>query len=148
MRMKLNMLLISIALGTFITGCSKSDDDPANSTGVTVAGVQNSLQAGTWRITYFWDTDHDETNNFSGYHFTFFTTGSIMAMNTTEHIQGTWSVGTDDSKVKLNIAFTSPPNFAELTEDWQVIENTPTRVKLQHISGGYGGTDFLTFEKD
>ena len=145
--MKLKMLLISIVLGTFITGCSK-DDDTANSTGITVAAVQNSLQAGTWRITYFWDTDHDETNNFSGYHFTFFTAGTIMAMNATEHIQGTWSAGTNDSKVKLNVAFTSPANFQDLTEDWHVTEHTSTRIKLQHISGGYGGTDFLTFEKD
>src|SRR5829696_7369837 len=146
--MRTNMLLIAIAMGTILTACSKDDDNSADNSGISVAAVQNSLQAGTWRVTYFWDKDHDETSNFSGYHFTFFTAGTIMAMNTTEHVQGTWSAGTDNSKVKLNLAFTSSSNFQDLTEDWQVIERTATRIKLQHTSGGYGDTDFLTFEKD
>lgn len=146
--MRIKILSLAIILAILLSSCSKDDDNNAGNAGLTAESVQNTLREGTWRVTYFWDTDHDETSHFAGYHFSFFTAGTIMAMNTTEHIQGTWSAGTDDSKVKLNLAFTSPPDFQELTEDWHVIERSAGKIKLQHISGGNGGTDVLTFEKD
>jgi hypothetical protein len=55
---------------------------------------------------------------------------------------------TDDSKVKLVLSFATPANFVEISDDWQVIERTDSRIKLQDLSGGNGGTDYLTFEKN
>jgi len=55
----------------------------------------------------------------------------------------------DDSPnndLDFNIAFASPANFSELTEDWNILEKTATKIRLVRISGGNGGTDNKTFE--
>jgi hypothetical protein len=110
--------------------------------------VSNTVTSGTWRITYYWDTDHEETSNYSGYSFTFATGGVLTAVKTGSTVTGTWSTGTDDSKTELVIAFASPASFVEISDDWEVIENTSTKIRLQDVSGGNGGTDLLTFEKN
>jgi hypothetical protein len=38
--------------------------------------------------------------------------------------------------------------FDELNDDWHIIEETSTKIRLQDVSGGSGGTDLLTFEKN
>jgi hypothetical protein len=48
----------------------------------------------------------------------------------------------------LFLSFTTPANFAEISDDWQVTERTAARIKLQDLSGGNGGTDYLIFEKN
>lgn len=45
--------------------------------------------------------------------------------------------------------FSSPTVFAdELTDDWDIISYTDTKIQLVDVSGGNGGTDYLTFEKN
>jgi hypothetical protein len=48
----------------------------------------------------------------------------------------------------FNIAFTAPANFLELTYDWDIQSRTDTKIELIDVSGGNGGTDYLTFEKN
>jgi predicted nucleotidyltransferase len=60
--------------------------------------------------------------------------------------------GDDNSKgefddIDFNIAFSSPSDFEELSEDWEIISQTATKIELRHVSGGGGGTDLLTFGK-
>jgi hypothetical protein len=138
-----NIILLALLM-TIGISCSKDDD---NST-ITPDNVSNTVTSGTWRITYYWDTDHEETSNFSGYSFTFATGGVLTAVKTGSTVTGTWSTGTDDSKTELIISFASPANFVEISDDWEVIENTSTKIRLQDVSGGNGGTDQLTFEKN
>ncbi len=116
---------------------------------LTNDAVINTMQSGTWRISYFNDNGTDETHHFTGYAFTFNTNGTVTAANGANTYNGTWSVTTDSSgKVKFNLAFAAPPAFEELTEDWEVVSRTSTRIELKHVSGGGGGTDFLTFLKN
>lgn len=35
-----------------------------------------------------------------------------------------------------------------LSDDWDVLERTDTKIRLIDVSGGNGGTDYLTFEKN
>lgn len=129
-----------------ITACSKKDD---NSSNISETAVSNTITAsGNWRITYYYDTDHEETVNYNGYAFTFASNGTLTATKTGTTINGFWSTGTDDSKTKLNISFTTPPAFAELSDDWHVVERTDTKIRLEDVSGGGSGTDYLTFEKN
>ena len=139
-----NILLFALLM-TFGIACSKDDD---NSSSITPDNVSNTVTSGTWRITYYWDTDHEETSSYSGYSFTFATGGVLTAVKTGSTVTGTWSTGTDDSKTELVIGFASPASFVELSDDWEVIENTSTKIRLQDVSGGNGGTDLLTFEKN
>ena len=140
-----NLFFILMAFGIFLLACN-NDDDPV--TTITPTDVNNTLASGTQRITYYWDTDHQETANFSGYNFIFGAGNVLTATKTTSTATGTWSSGIDDSKVKLFLAFATPASFAEISDDWHVIERTATRIKLQDVSDGSGGTDLLTFEKN
>ena len=38
--------------------------------------------------------------------------------------------------------------FEEISEDWNVISRTATKIELKHVSGGDGSIDYLTLEKD
>ena len=137
------ILLVSTIL--LALSCSKDDNSTA---AISPTTVTNTLVSGSWRITYYWDTDHDETTSFSGYSFTFSAGNILTATKTGSTVNGTWTTGTDDSKTKLMLDFSAPASFIEISDDWHVIERTDTRIKLQDVSGGGGGTDYLTFEKN
>jgi hypothetical protein len=138
-------LFVLISLITVLFSCKKDNDSNDNSLSTT--NVNSTVTAGTWRVTYYWDTDHEETNNYANYAFTFGANSVLTASKTGTTFTGTWATGTVDSKVKLIVNFTSPASFVEISDDWHVIERTDTKIKMQDVSGGNGGTDLLTFEK-
>ena len=148
-KQRIVLLLVTV----FFLSCS-SDDSSSTGTN-SISSVTSVVGSGTWKITYYFDTDKDETSNFSGYNFTFGSNGVLTATNGTLTQTGTWSVtdsNSDDdnsiSDLDFNIAFTSPATFLELTDDWEIIERTSTVIKLKDVSGGNGGTDYLTFTKN
>jgi hypothetical protein len=137
-------LLILIAIA-----CSED-----NSSSNSKSDVVNTATSGIWRITYFYDTDSDETANFTGYAFTFGASDVLTATKGSTTQTGIWSVSDSNSNddsiddLHFNIAFTIPPDFEELSDDWDIIEYTSTKIRLVDVSGGSGGTDYLTFEKN
>ncbi len=130
--------------------CSSDSSSTSNST----ADVVNIVNTGTWRVTYYYDTDHEETSAYTGYTFTFGPSNVLTATNGSTTNTGTWSVldsnSNDDSISDLDftIDFSSPAQFAELSDDWEIMEKTATLIKLRDVSGGNGGTDYLTFTKN
>jgi len=135
---------IFIATLLLFGSCNKKDD---SSSTISPTVVTNIVVSGSWKITYYWDTNHDETSAFNGYSFTF--TGNVVtAVNGGSTVTGTWTTGTDDSQTKLILGFSSPASFLEISDDWHITEVSNTRIKLQDVSGGNGGTDYLTFEKN
>lgn len=145
-------LLVSFSLMS--STCSSSDDDDGGSNNnQNQQELVNIAQSGNWIITYFYDTDSDETNDFNGYTFTFADSGVLTATNGSNTVTGSWSVtnssSNDDSSNDLdfNLSFASPADFAELTDDWDIITYSSTIIELIDVSGGNGGTDYLTFER-
>lgn len=150
-------LKIRITVLTFLVGllvivsCTKDDDNPTN---IIQNQVQSSIQSDTWRITKFIDSGNDETNDFTGYNFTFNSSGVLNANNGTNNHDGTWSItdsnSNDDSQddLDLNINFNLSNDFEDLNDDWDFISQSSTKIELIHISGGNGGTDYLTIEKN
>jgi len=130
--------------------CSKDDDSPMSIQSL----VQTNVQSGTWRITKFIDSETDETNHFTGYSFRFYSTGVLNANNGTNNFDGTWSItdsnSDDDSQDDLdfNILFNLTNDFEDLNDDWDFISHSSTKIELIDVSGGNGGTDYLTFEKN
>lgn len=149
--------LISILSLVFVLNVASmcSDNDDSNST-ADPTPVINTVSQGTWRITFYEDSGVNETTNYSNYIFTFGANGVLTAVNTNTYT-GSWSVtsdnSTDDSPsndLDFNILFTapSPATFVDdLSDDWDIISYTSTKIELVDVSGGNGGTDYLTFEK-
>lgn len=146
MQIMKKLLIVFSLLGLFgISACSNDDDVDLTP---TPGNVSSSLQSGTWRITYYWDSDHEETSSFTGYNFTFGSSNIVTAVKTGTTVPGTWTTGYDDSKVKLYLDFVSPADFVEISDDWHVLERTDIKIRMEDVSGGGSGTDYLTFEKN
>ena len=134
-----------------LVSCKKDDSSPNNNIRTT---IQSNVQSGNWRITKFIDSGTDETNFFTGYNFTFNSSGVLNANNGTNNYDGTWSITdnnvSDDSQDDLdfNIIFNLTNNFQDLVNDWDFISQSSTKIELIDISGGNGGIDYLTFEKN
>lgn len=128
--------------------------DGIRSNNSTQNQVQTNTQSGTWRITKFIDSGTDETNHFAGYRFTFLSSGVLNANNGTNDYNGTWSItdsnSNDDSigDLDFNINFNLTNDFSDLNDDWDFISQSSTKVELIDVSGGNGGIDYLTFEKN
>jgi hypothetical protein len=143
-------LLLCLAGIIALTSCSNSSDPVLNNTPI---GVQNTVQTGSWRITSFVDKGNDETSHFSGYTFNFGSNSVLTSTNGSSSFTGTWSItdnnSNDDniSDLHFNIQFNLTNDFKSLNEDWQMVSRTSTRIELTHVSGGNGGTAYLTFEK-
>jgi hypothetical protein len=152
-KIKFSLVLVMLFVLTTSSMCS-NDDNGANQSVNTPTAVVNIVNNGTWRITYYYDTDTDETSSFTGYNFTFGANGVLTASNGTTNYTGDWSVtdsnSNDDtiSDLDFNIAFSSPAQFFELSDDWEIIEKSSTLIKLKDVSGGNGGIDYLTFTKN
>ena len=137
-----------------ITMASCTNNDIPNSNINTPTSIINVVNNGTWRITYYYDTDHEETNNFNGYNFTFGANNILTASNGAITNTGTWTItdsnSNDDnlSDLDFNISFGNPAQFVEISDDWEIIEKSNTVIKLKDVSGGNGGIDYLTFTKN
>ncbi|SDS19326.1 hypothetical protein SAMN04515667_1619 [Formosa sp. Hel1_31_208] len=150
-------VMLSFTLMSF--NCSGDDDSPnPNDNSEQIVQIENTAESGTWRIANFNDSGQDETSDFTGYDFTFNSDGSLIATNGTTTLTGTWSV-TDDSSsddsssdddIDFNIFFPVPEtnDFEDLNDDWDIVSTSSTQIALIDISGGNGGTDILTFEKN
>jgi hypothetical protein len=143
-------LIYFIGIITF-TSCKKNEDNPISN---IQTQIQNNVQDGTWRIAKFIDSGNDETNHFTGYNFTFFSNEVLNANNGTNNYDGSWSItdsnSNDDSQNDLdfNINFNLTNDFEDLNDDWDFISQSSIKIELIDVSGGNGGTDYLTFERN
>ena len=132
-----------------ILSCSSNDDDSSN--GNNNGGSTTTVVVdGTWKVTLFQEDNNNQTNHFTGYAFDFESTGVLNAVNGIMTQTGTWNNGGDDSGNKLNINFPTAADdtpFEEISEDWQILTKTTTKIELKHVSGGDGSVDLLTFQK-
>jgi hypothetical protein len=124
-----------------ITSCKKDEKiSPSNSSTV--------LQDTNWKVTLFSEDGVNETSYFSGYTFDFMDGGVVKATSGSNTVNGTWATRDDSGKTKLDLNFDDVNNFDELDEDWEILTQSSTKIELKHVSGGNGGTDLLTFEKN
>lgn len=153
--MNFRFKLVGLFLFTVLLGsCSEDDNDNTNPPTNIKTTIEANVQKGTWRITKFEDSGDDETNHFTGYNFTFKASGVLNASNGTNNNDGTWSItdsnSSDDSEDDLdfNINFNLTNDFEDLNDDWNIISQSATKIELIDESGGDGGTDYLTFQKN
>lgn len=142
----LYFVAIGFILSSMLASCSKDDVKTKNE-------ITDDMTSGTWKITYFNDSGDDETSNFTAYTFEFNENGDLKANSSSNNYTGSWSVtdsnSDDDSSDDLhfNIQFNLSNEFEDLNDDWDILEHTESKLRLEDVSGGNGGTDLLTFEK-
>ncbi len=119
--------------------CKKDDNSSSPSSSVVTQGQ--------WKVTLFSENGVVETSKFSNYVFTFTSNGTVSAVRSGSTVNGSWSDGNDDSQKKLNMNFASPVDFTEISDDWHILQESSSKIELEDVSGGNGGTDLLTFEK-
>jgi hypothetical protein len=158
MKKKIKYSCIAILVFVF-TSCTSDDSDDGLTANLAaqVEEVQNLVTAGSWSVESYIDSGVEETDDYAGYTFTFNANGSLLADNGSNQIEGSWSVTGDDNDdsssddsmdddsddIDFNLFFASPDRFAELTDDWDIVSHTDSRIELIDISGGDGSTDRL-----
>lgn len=143
------ILLPMIALG-LLASCSKWKNDQKQ--------VNKAAIDGTWIVSSYIDDGDDETADFTSFRLDFLEDGilngtDLLSSNSNPYV-GSWSVtdsnsNDDDSLEDLdfNINFAVGNKLDDLSDDWDIISYTDTEIKLIDVSGGGGGTDYLTLTK-
>lgn len=155
--------VIFLSLLFTLASCSSNDDNDNSSGGGAGGGggtggnvntqideLRTIMASGTWIITFYFDNNQEETNDYRTFSFIFNPQGSLNASDGIDSNNGTWSVTPDssgDGEIDFNISFASPPDFEELSDDWDVTSYSNDKLELRDISGGNGNTDLLTFER-
>src|SRR5688572_5827592 len=138
-------LVVFVAICSSLVACYDDDDNSPTGATAKVNEVKSAVVNGQWRITYFFDTDSDETSHFEDYAFDFESDNTVTATNGTNNYSGTWSVTHDHSSpddnndefedIDFNISFLTPADFEELSEDWEIISQSADKIELRHVSG-------------
>lgn len=136
-------IILYVLIFSSTVSCKK---DTNKSMSLSTTELNTILQKDKWKITKHYNNGKDETYHYTNYVFQFNANGSVTATNGGTSYSGTWYFGNDDSSIKLILNFSASP-FSELNDDWLVVQQNNSIIELENISGGNGGTDYLTFEK-
>lgn len=141
----------------FTTSCSSSDDSSTTTAPIVdTTPIINTVSQGTWRVTKYIDHTKNETADFGGYTFTFGDGNVLTATNGPNTYTGVWSVvssnssddDSPDDSVDFNIIFTAPADFEDISDDWDILSRTATKIELVDDSKNSSEIDYLTFEKN
>ena len=143
-----------LAAAAILASCSDDDNGNNNNGNITQQELSNTVKNGSWRVTNFQEDGIDHTSDFTGYNFTFNDDNTVTATNGTNTYNGVWTVTADDdsdddnpnSNPDFNLMFGAPASFAELSEDWDPIERTGNKIRLQDDNDD--ATDYLTLERN
>jgi hypothetical protein len=142
--------LYSLTLLALLGACSKWQSNQKQITNISTDG--------TWIVSSYIDDGDDETSDYSTFRFNFLEDGvlnatDLLSSNSNPYV-GTWSItdsnsNDDDSldDLDFNINLTVSNQLDDLSDDWDIISFTDTEIKLIDVSGGNGGTDYLTLSK-
>jgi hypothetical protein len=127
------LILITLMMGSY--ACTNDSDTAATTSG--------------WKISKYVHHNNDKTSDYSGYVFDFQSNGVLLATKGSSLYTGTWKEVTDSNRTKLIIAFGSPTDLLELSEDWLIGTKTESSIKLSNTSGNSAniGVDILEFSK-
>lgn len=146
--MKLKILIrysIALFLCVSVVSCGKDDGNSNNSDN---SSLTSNLITGTWKITNFIEDGKNQKAHFSNFQFDFEENNTVLATSGSNIKSGTWNLITDSGKTKLVFDFGNIDKFEELNEDWEVLSQSNSKIDLKHVSGGNGGVDLLTFERN
>jgi hypothetical protein len=126
--------------------------------GLTPIANQNNVTIivteGTLKITFNWDSNLNETINFDSFNFSFGANNELIATEGTNTYNGTWSITDTNgyidslSNFKFDITFNAPIHFVEILDDWEIIDESESYIKLRDVIERSDQKDFLAFSKN
>lgn len=123
------IITIFVAISVYFVCTSSSCTHDKNNNVTTLTAPPAS---GTWVVSYYNDKGSIETARFTGYTFDFPSSGVITATHDGQVTIGSYGIGPDDDKTKMVISLgLTDPNLTEISNDYQVIVNTPTELDLK-----------------
>jgi len=120
--------------------------DDCDDSGTWNPSFNTVLTTGTWYVSYYNEDGEVDTSDYNGYNFTFFGNSNIEVTKNSITTLGTWSTYIDGGYNKIEFTFVNP-DLENFEEDWIILEYNQTVIRLKHVSGGNGGTDYLNFTK-
>lgn len=100
--------------------------------------LAETLPNARWQVAYFEDEGVVDTDEFENWQLEFSPSGTISAFfNGTLTATGTWRSVRDDGKEELWISLPEIGELEELNEDWYLIEQTDTLLKLEDRGDDY-----------
>jgi hypothetical protein len=122
---------------------------PSNAEDGDVMGISGILMAGDWVVARYSEDGVDQTADYIGYDFTFGMENELTVSTNMDPLKsGLWKVLRDSDgslEVYLNLG-DDGDIFSELTDGWDFVSITETRLELKDISGD-GSLDTLVFER-
>jgi hypothetical protein len=151
--MKITHLFILAALGLCLfTGCAKSKDDTASPSTTNAAAFSVD---GKWVISSYTQRGEDKSRPFSGYSFTFATTGtnsgSIVSVKDNTSFTGSWTHQPavtyygSSSKESMTLNFGPTAPVSSLNKIWNIVSVTNTQLSL--VSPEVAEQENLVFTK-
>jgi hypothetical protein len=116
--------------------------------GGTDASTSQVVASGSWKVILFTDSGNDETSDYTGYTFTFNSGGTLAAVKNGVTTNGTWSVNSSSGKFNISLGPKIDANkpLGELTDDWKILSNTTTMIRLTDDNAS--SNEFLTLTKN
>jgi hypothetical protein len=147
----MKLTLFSLCFLALVSACSKIQKNQKELTNISTDG--------TWIVSSYIDDGDDETADFATFRLNFKEDGvlnatDLLSSNSTPY-SGSWSITDSNSNddddslddLDFNINFAVGNKLDDLSDDWDIISYTDTEIKLIDVSGGGGGTDYLTLTK-
>jgi hypothetical protein len=89
-------------------------------------------QSSSWKVSYYWDKDKEETSDFSGYSFAFEANDVFKATRGDgTAFSGQWSRTTSDGLPRLVISITGNKQMENLSDDWVLIQLSEQKIELK-----------------
>ena len=149
---KLSIKFLALLMITSVAflSCKKEDRfSPSVNSNTNVEERTESrppINQSEWKLILFQVNDRNETKLFSKYLFVFGEKGRLMATVERKTEIGHWSTGGKLNPRNFIIMFPSFPLSRLSNNQWVIVSQTSTELKLEHISRR-GGREYLTFQK-
>lgn len=118
-----------------LSACSKDEAITIETLSIQSSAEEQSTSMSNtnWKVTYFWDKDHEETHKFSGYQLAFNSNNELkVTSNSGTTFIGTWNIRTDSEHGRrMDIVIVGDDTLSELQDDWIITQFDHTQIKLK-----------------
>ncbi|MAL59038.1 MAG: hypothetical protein CMC14_03230 [Flavobacteriaceae bacterium] len=141
-----NLDALESTIENYIDSCDEDDDFDFNDDDQEV--LLDFLTNGNWIIDEFVIVDVGQTDNFTGYVFTFLNDGTVNASNGSQNVSGTFSIeDSNPNDLLVILDFGSVIPFNDLNNPWNITESEFGTLALEIGSEANGDLEILVFEK-